>query len=143
MTIDGATSALINPKNHHLNGRKLVVEYAGVDAVRRGAPKSKQVDGAFSQGKRPPRKERPQRDVDASTEPISDWNDAPKPSTTETADADSAPRGKWDSGKERPAAAEGVRHKGPKSRPKPGAALALAKRESAAIVPNQGQKITF
>lgn len=31
----------------------------------------------------------------------------------------------------------------PRGRPKPGAALALAKRESAAIVPSQGQKITF
>ena len=38
---------------------------------------------------------------------------------------------------------DGVRHKGPRTRPKPGAALALAKRESAAIIPSQGQKITF
>lgn len=140
MTIDGATAALINPKNHHLDGRKLVVEYASADAVRRGAPRSKQADAAFNQGRRPPRTERPQRNVEFST---SDLNDVPNPSTTGEETADSAPRRKWDGGKERPTATEGVRHKGPKSRPKPGAALALAKRESAAIVPNQGQKITF
>ena len=34
-------------------------------------------------------------------------------------------------------------YKGVKGRSKPGAALALAKRESAAIVASQGQKITF
>ena len=38
---------------------------------------------------------------------------------------------------------DGVSHKGPRTRPKPGAALALAKRESAMIVPGQGHKITF
>jgi len=34
-------------------------------------------------------------------------------------------------------------YKGVKGRSKPGAALAMAKRESAAIVASQGQKITF
>ncbi|KAH9482285.1 Nucleolar protein 13 [Psilocybe cubensis] len=143
MTVDDATSALINPKNHHLNGRNLKVEYAGADAVRRGAPKNKQVDNALSPGKRSSRKERPQRDADDSAEPASDWNGAPKSSTTENAQTDSTPKQQWVSHKEKLAGSEGVRHKGPKSRPKPGAALALAKRESAAIVPNQGQKITF
>ncbi|KAF9031876.1 hypothetical protein BDZ89DRAFT_1012897 [Hymenopellis radicata] len=36
-----ATSALINIKNHFLDGRKLKVEYASADAVRRGQPKPK------------------------------------------------------------------------------------------------------
>ena len=31
-----ATAALTNPRNHQLNGRKLVVEYASPEAVRRG-----------------------------------------------------------------------------------------------------------
>jgi len=34
-------------------------------------------------------------------------------------------------------------YKGVKGRSKPGAALAMAKRESAAIVPSRGKKITF
>lgn len=33
--------------------------------------------------------------------------------------------------------------KGPRHRPKPGAALALAKRESAAILPSSGKKTVF
>ncbi|KAG9118740.1 hypothetical protein FRC07_006608, partial [Ceratobasidium sp. 392] len=31
-----ATAVLVNPRNHHLNGRKLVLEYGSPDAVRRG-----------------------------------------------------------------------------------------------------------
>jgi RNA recognition motif-containing protein len=41
-TIAQATSALLNPHNHSLNGRKLVVEYASADAVRRGGGGAKQ-----------------------------------------------------------------------------------------------------
>ncbi|KAK2465961.1 hypothetical protein APHAL10511_001602 [Amanita phalloides] len=39
MSMEDATSALTHPKNSLLNGRKLVIEYASPDAVRRGAPK--------------------------------------------------------------------------------------------------------
>jgi RNA recognition motif-containing protein len=35
-TIPQATAALLDHRNHSLNGRKLVVEYASADAVRRG-----------------------------------------------------------------------------------------------------------
>ncbi|KAI5985574.1 hypothetical protein EDC04DRAFT_3129610, partial [Pisolithus marmoratus] len=35
-SIEQATNALINPRNHRLKGRDLVVEYASPDAVRRG-----------------------------------------------------------------------------------------------------------
>jgi len=134
MTIEHATSALINPKNHQLNGRSLIVEYAGPDAVRRGAPKGKSSDG-------PVAKDRRNRSHRTFTQPkeASESADA----TTETpAAADSdlmdhiLPVKQWTS--------SGVsRHKGPKTRPKPGAALALAKRESAAILPRQGHKIIF
>ena len=43
---EGATDALVNPKNHFLDGRKLVIEYASRDAVRRGGniPRSKDKD---------------------------------------------------------------------------------------------------
>jgi hypothetical protein len=37
--------ALVNPRNHRLNGRDLVVEYASPDAVRRGGgPRNTQGD---------------------------------------------------------------------------------------------------
>lgn len=152
-----AESALINPKNHHLNGRALKVEFASANAISRGASKPKpdpnsQPDankGRFSRDSRPPR----------------------RPSTYEGGDGDKGRgeyKGKRDSSfrdkpefKERSGDAE-VKHdaappaeggehighdrvinrkdKGPRSRPKPGAALALAQRQSAAIVPNSGSK---
>lgn len=145
MTVEHATSALINPRNHHLNGRNLVVEYAGPDAVRRGAPKSKPVDGTAPKGRRPPRADRPQRTFDKykSTNQSQETEEAADSHLKEEPVVESKSRKQRDD-KERPAAnLEGVRHKGPKSRPKPGAALALAKRESAAIIPSQGRKITF
>ncbi|KAL1740205.1 hypothetical protein HDZ31DRAFT_1558, partial [Schizophyllum fasciatum] len=37
-TKEFAEEALINPRNHHLNGRDLQVEFASAEAVRRGAP---------------------------------------------------------------------------------------------------------
>ncbi|KIL70376.1 hypothetical protein M378DRAFT_54774, partial [Amanita muscaria Koide BX008] len=41
VSTENATSALVNPKNYLLNGRKLVIEYASPDAVRRGMSKPK------------------------------------------------------------------------------------------------------
>lgn len=35
-----ATASLIDPRNYRLDGRELTLEFAGADAVRRGAPKS-------------------------------------------------------------------------------------------------------
>lgn len=147
-SIEHATASLINPKNHLLNGRKLVVEYAGADAVRRGAPKVKREEGDAP----PPRRREPQ-------------NRGPRPERTERrprqdaswaaekadASADLAPttaegrkQHRPEGGDERmPFGGSARREKGPRMRPKPGAALALAKRESAAIVPSKGQKITF
>ncbi|KAF9559659.1 hypothetical protein CPC08DRAFT_666234 [Agrocybe pediades] len=153
MTVEHATSALINPKNHHLNGRKLVVEYASADAVRRGAPKSSRpADGTAGRGRGGGRGrgrgggggtgrnfDRPPRNFDFPTDEGHDahQNAEVPPTNDDTPQPDRSERKDSRSGK------EGVRHKGPKNRPKPGAALALAKRESAAIVPAQGQKITF
>lgn len=143
-SIEHATDALINPKNHHLNGRTLVVEYAGADAVRRGAPKSAKLVDREHKGKggdRPPRADNPRYKRDRLPRQVEE-----QPKTTETAEAvKPRQRKSWD-GKDSPAKGDivhGVRHKGPKTRPKPGAALALAKRESVAIVPSQGKKITF
>jgi len=137
MTTEDATSALINPKNHQLNGRKLKVEYAGVEAVRRGAPKSKATEmtestrrqNALSAGHR-------LRSQDAKT--------IIRREITNEGDDQVTPKPKWSKSESRHSAGnDSGRHKGPRTRPKPGAALALAKRESAAIIPSQGQKITF
>jgi len=143
MTIEHATSALINPKNHQLNGRSLVVEYASPDAVRRGAPKGKSSDGAIAKDRRNRCPTRPHHDFRSDrslTKPTeaSETTDANKVPV-----ADSEPMSHISDTKEWTSSNGGVRHKGPKTRPKPGAALALAKRESAAILPSQGHKITF
>ncbi|KAF8204593.1 hypothetical protein BJ912DRAFT_1036704 [Pholiota molesta] len=147
LSVEHATSALINPKNHHLDGRKLLVEYASPDAVRRGAnpfrPPGERAAAANQGKKRPHRTERlqaraamrPAATDDGASAPDGDGDD-------EAADAPARPKRTWEA-KAHAAPAEGARHKGPKTRPKPGAALALAKRESVAIVPSQGQKITF
>lgn len=146
-TTEHATSALINPKNHHLNGRDLVVEYASAEAVRRGAPKGQkqkpQGDSVVPTEKaekkprikkdHPPHKSRQPSSDEKEREVVMDV-DIPESSTfpgSKRLEGDRwRDRGDWDKGK-------------PRGRPKPGAALALAKRESAAIVPSQGQKITF
>ena len=133
MTIEHATSALINPKNHQLNGRSLIVEYASPDAVRRGAPKGKSSDG-------PAAKDRRNRSNRTFTQPKEASESAEATTKAPPVAADSDPMNhilpvkQWTSS---------VRHKGPKTRPKPGAALALAKRESVAILPCQSHKIIF
>ncbi|KAE9382762.1 hypothetical protein BT96DRAFT_845074, partial [Gymnopus androsaceus JB14] len=125
---DNATSTLINPKNHHLNSRNLVVEYASADAVKRGPNKPKPVEGVGSwkdsrkkSGSRPTngRPDKPFRKFDRDTGGGAVGESGGR-------GVDGAPR-----------------HKGPRNRPKPGAALAQAKRQSAAIVPTSGKKITF
>ncbi|KAJ7167619.1 hypothetical protein C8R46DRAFT_995753 [Mycena filopes] len=138
-SIEHATSVLVNTKNYLLNGRKLVIEYASADAVRRGAPKGKREDGGAermpqrrkefkARGPRPEKRDREAKDGDEQ--------DAPRtggpPAHDSAAPAEGAPV------RERE-----YKGKGPRNRPKPGAALALAKRESAAIVPSQGKKVVF
>jgi hypothetical protein len=153
MTIEHATSALINPRNHHLNGRKLVVEYASADAVRRGAPKGKG-DGVFK-GSRAARPERTWGGGDKSPKKFGAQDqehehggqpqgkgDAGAAADVSAGDEEAPAKRTWEH-KETSQVNKDGRHKGPRSRPKPGAALALAKRESIAIVPSQGQKITF
>lgn len=138
MTVEHVTSALINPKNHQLNGRNLVVEYASPDAVRRGAPKGKSSDGPTAKDRRNRFPSRPHHDF-RSTPSFSQ----PK-ETSESADAGKFPIADSEPINHTSVPSKGdVRHKGPKTRPRPGAALALAKRESAAILPSKGHKITF
>ncbi|KAJ7368780.1 hypothetical protein DFH08DRAFT_33059 [Mycena albidolilacea] len=136
-SIEHATSVLVNPKNHLLDGRKLTVEYASADAVRRGAPKVKREPGEMPQRRneaksRGPRAEKKfQRERDAPVRKADSYERPAAPPSVPQGGADVA------------VAEPEQRRKGPKNRPKPGAALALAKRESAAIVPSQGKKVVF
>ncbi|KAI0368121.1 hypothetical protein BV20DRAFT_969712 [Pilatotrama ljubarskyi] len=135
-----ATAALTNPRNHQLDGRKLVVEYASPEAVRRG-------------GGGPPRADKGHKGPQAGGKRD---RAAAGGRATEKAEDDSRPAKKRrgpDEGQQeeraeggrpgRRADAMGKGGKGPRSRAKPGAALALAKREDVAIVPSQGKKIVF
>lgn len=56
-SVQHATDALVNPKNHHLNGRELKVQFASADAVRRGASKALVAGGARS-GPPPPQEQK-------------------------------------------------------------------------------------
>ncbi|KAI0736154.1 hypothetical protein C8Q72DRAFT_769331 [Fomitopsis betulina] len=130
-----ATEALVNPKNHFLDGRKLVIEYASLDAVRRGGniPRPR-TEHAHANGEAPredrKRKSFPEDQGDPVVEETGDGEDAShKKQRTED----------WHGTR----GALGRDKKPPRARPKPGAALALAKRETAAIVPAQGRKIVF
>ena len=137
-SIEHATAALINPRNHRLNGRDLVVEYASADAVRRGGGSRLQNhEHKSNPGKRPNDRQR-----DAGPRPQSRSrprvrNEDEKEHHTKGSEAESIPRRTF---KEAPLHTKADRSRG---RPKPGAALAQAPRESAAIIPGQGQKIVF
>ncbi|KAG1815765.1 uncharacterized protein BJ212DRAFT_1358532 [Suillus subaureus] len=131
-----ATAALINPRNHRLNGRDLVVEYASADAVRRGGGPRLQ-----SEHKSGPGKKYGGRQPDAESHPRSQSRpgrrgENEKEHSTQQDDAESIRRNQ----KEGP---RHIRTDRVRGRPKPGAALAQAPRESAAIIPSQGQKIVF
>lgn len=136
-----ATTALIHPKNHRLDGRKLVVEYASADAVRRGGGAgSRPNNNKGSSGVTTAGKDRRER-----REPA-EGNREEKKGRLETAVSTSGPRDEeksMDSGQRSGGASRTVVKGARKSRPAPGAALALAKRERVAIVASQGRKITF
>lgn len=108
---------LIDPHNHHLDGRKLVVEYASPDAVRRGGgPRVHESKDTQQKPNGKTEKEDPEEEEAAPSR-------AKKPKIIGEGD---------------------TRKKGGKARrAKPGAALALAQREKVAIVPSTGKKIKF
>ncbi|KAF8138790.1 hypothetical protein EV363DRAFT_1522492 [Boletus edulis] len=129
-TIDHATEALVNPRNHRLNGRDLVVEYASPDAVRRGGgprhPKGEQDQKSRSRSGKAP-----QKDAPYSKQRKPQWH-------TKQGDGEDAEAA------EIPAETTTPRHdRSYTRRAKPGAALAHALRQSAAILPGQGEKIVF
>ncbi|KII95284.1 hypothetical protein PLICRDRAFT_149892 [Plicaturopsis crispa FD-325 SS-3] len=143
-----ATAALVNPKNHSLDGRKLVVEYASADAVRRGGgPRPKREDGPrnpkdkYSKETRPPRRKAADNTGYKGTP-----REARARVTEDPSAEEQAPPKRQRVEEPQPAeggGGRGGRDKSNRPRSKPGAALALAKRESAAIVPSQGKKTHF
>ncbi|KAH9179650.1 hypothetical protein EDB89DRAFT_500448 [Lactarius sanguifluus] len=133
-----ATAALVHPKNHHLDGRKLVVEYASADAVRRGG-------GA---GSRPNKVSSPIATVGKAHRERREsvvGNRGERKGRPETTTPSSVPRDddKSIDSSRRSGASSKVDRGTRKARPAPGAALALAKREQVAIVPSQGRRIIF
>lgn len=141
-----ATAALTNPKNHHLDGRKIVVEYASPDAVRRGGglallgkkDKYSKEGREFKERIKEtlPKRHHAKHAVDEGGDAEgADEDTAEPPPPKEKREKKSDPR---KSGKDsrRDSTSRKVRAK-------PGAALAQAPRASATIVPSQGQKIKF
>ncbi|GJE84512.1 RNA-binding domain-containing protein [Phanerochaete sordida] len=163
-TTDLATTALTNPKNHFLDGRKLVVEYASPEAVRRGGagprdkgkgapPRSRpdgdaaqgeeQQDGEGEQRKRRGERVRPKRKSEAGGA-----EDGEQPAKRARVEREAPPHAEDDGRRDARGSRGGRegregRDSRPKVRAKPGAALANAKREAVGIVPSEGKKIVF
>ncbi|GAA5866585.1 hypothetical protein JCM8547_005467 [Rhodosporidiobolus lusitaniae] len=159
-----STRALLNLGNHSLNGRKLNVEYASAEAVRRGGlgtraaskanGRAKREGGEQGAGGRGPKRQRGEEGGKRGGE----WDDNAVRDFARSGDAgrDDGRNGdgfytgppparggnkgaRGDSGWDRKkggAAKEGVRLKS-------GAALAIAQRASEAIVQSTGRKMTF
>jgi RNA recognition motif-containing protein len=124
---EDATAALVNPRNYQLNGRKLVLEYASPDAVRRGGGSIRPVKGKEHSRRVAPRTIRKQaRDAKRSNEgePVAAHlhSDAARPRKPPSVRPRSLPSA---------------------GRAKPGAALADAHRERVAIVQSEGKKTVF
>jgi len=143
-SIEHATAALIHPKNHQLDGRKLVVEYASADAVRRGGgaghkPRKKPSE-VHSEG----HSRRKTRDSVADDRVDEKGSTTTTTTTTTPSRAQKVKSTDAERRSDTSKIANGLRtRKSKSSRPTPGAALALAKREQVAIVPSQGRRITF
>ncbi|EPQ25654.1 uncharacterized protein PFL1_06791 [Pseudozyma flocculosa PF-1] len=159
-----ATASLIDGRNAHLDGRTIVLQYAGADAIRRGAPKGT-VTGGPRPASRPPRQWGvPAAGQGAAGEGMTEEDriklreTAPAPGTFDP-DAPVEKRHK-ETKEERMArrAAQnaaaaaaggegggggGERERERKRRAKPGAALANAQRENVGIVEHTGTKTTF
>ncbi|CAE6455833.1 unnamed protein product [Rhizoctonia solani] len=123
-----ATAVLVNPRNHHLNGRKLVLEYGSPDAVRRGG-------GGPRPNKQQMEKEQPNETARAAKKRKFAEANAEDNGAEKVAGSPKKPKPKGDD--------QYVRAKDGRLRPKPGAALAMAKKEVVAIVPSTGKRTVF
>lgn len=158
-----ATRALLNLHNHQLNGRKLNVEYASAEAVRRGAVGTK--SGGGGRGNAGPRRRggAPREDGQEGGEDEfaergkkrreRDWDDTDVKALAAQAGADAGYDGPPPHARREPKPVRDDARKGRRAdggggggggkRPKPGAALAMAQRASEGIVQSTGKKITF
>ena len=145
-TTEYATQALTNPRNHSLDGRALVVEYASPDAVRRsGLSHGRGPDEEPSTGKPPNRaSRRPQKAERIAAKSVK--------SGTKVAVADEGDENPINEGaqneEERTTVLRDERHRPLRSvrgakRARPGAALASAPRQSGAIVTSMGKRTIF
>lgn len=132
-----ATQALLEPRNGRLLGRSLQLEYAGVDAIRRGASRNLLPDYVPTPRRR--RAPKPSDDADAEAPASADGSaDAPADAA---ADADAADAGLGARAPQGPRRVPG-RSRGA-MRMRPGAANAAAPRQHYAIQPSAGKRITF
>lgn len=116
-----------------MDGRQLVVEFASPDAVRRGGYRSDARD------KKPIRSDSAQDNERPKRKAFGEEGDESK-----AHDAEDKPWKRRHTDDERSERRRTTTKDGrPKFRPKPGAALALAKRQEVAIVPSQGKKTVF
>lgn len=127
-----ATKALIEPRNSRLLGRSLQLEFAGQDAVRRGASKDLLPDYVPTRRRRRSHaadsKEMDSMEGDASADANKQNDDA---------DADQGGTAHWDASVSRRKQSTQPR------RVRPGAANASAPRQTYGIVPSEGKRTTF
>lgn len=164
-----ATATLLDTRNNFLDGRTLILQYAGADAIRRGAVKG---SGSKATAKRHSKlkngdsgsfsntnsgfndvnveaataiesESKPFVPVGPAPIPGSFDPDAPLPKKHKETQEERAARRAREA-KERGATSRpGEAGSGFKKRTKPGAALATAKRENVGIVISEGKKMTF
>ncbi|KAI0082493.1 hypothetical protein K474DRAFT_1585727 [Panus rudis PR-1116 ss-1] len=137
---EAATTALTSRSRWYLDGRQLVVEFASPDAVRRGGFRNHGDKEGAAGKRREPKEKDPEHNIAAT------GSGKRKAHSEETKDEDgegeaSQKRRKGDADKQD--RARFTRDGRPKVRAKPGAALAMAKREQVNIVPSQGKKVVF
>ncbi|WFC99696.1 Nucleolar protein 13 [Malassezia yamatoensis] len=134
-SIPKATQALVEPRNAQLLGRTLQLEYAGIDAVRRGASRNLLPDYVPTPRRRKSRLSESGEMINKSL-PM----DAREDSATHN-DASGAPESNLlpsDTTPQRPS-----RKSRPPARVRPGAANAQAQRQHYAIQPASGKRTTF
>jgi len=130
-TIPQATAALLNGRNHTLQNRTLVVEYAGADAIRRGGNRS----AATKRDHNPiPARELPSFSQKMEEQYVVESVPAQEVELEPTK-APRRDRGDRQAGK-------GARG-GPTRKLKPGDALAKAPRARMGVVKSEGKKIVF
>jgi hypothetical protein len=116
-----------------------VVEYASADAVRRGGGPGHKPKRTSTEGPRERHARNKKRDS-----AVDDGANGKRPAEMTTTSTKPQEERDTSAGRRNGAPSKSkVDHGKHKTRPTPGAALALAKREQVAIVPSQGRRITF